>query len=128
MRPAGGLAGGLVLVVLSAALVAGCASQPKAPFTVDGGRGSEDGNYGMQPSGETVELNGQTCTVWLWDRPLSDKQVLRVRSASCPAPGRPDGMVATELDRKVIPMAQSYVAQDLAATTEGSGSSTPPKP
>jgi hypothetical protein len=125
---------GVLVVAASAALLAGCAdwnpfsSPEKSPLTVDGARGSEDGNYGMVPSGETVVLNGETCAVWLWDRPLSATRVLRVRSASCPAPDRPDGMVATELDRKVIPMAQSYVAQDLAATTEGSGSSTPPKP
>jgi hypothetical protein len=122
----------LLALAASAALLAGCAdwfaSPAPSPLTVDGARGSEDGNYGMVPSGETVQLNGETCSVWLWDRPLSASRVLRVRSASCPAPDRPDGMVATELDRSVIPMAQSHLAPEFAAVPEGgSGSSTPPK-
>jgi hypothetical protein len=117
-----------VLPVLATALLAACGSTPEAPFAVDGGSGSEYGNYGMVPTGETVIIAGAACTVWEWDRPLSATRVLRERSASCPARDNSGRMVATGLDRRIVPMSESHLAADLAADADGqAGSSTEPK-
>jgi hypothetical protein len=117
-----------ILPVLAPALLAACGSAPKAPFAVDGGSGSEYGNYGMVPTGETVVIGGAPCTVWEWDRPISAKRVLRERSASCPAPDNSGRMVATGLERRIVPMSESHLAEDLTTDAESqAGSSTESK-
>lgn len=108
----------VLLLLLAGGALTGCASHqgpPAPPLTVDGGHGSEYGNYGMTESNQTVMRNGETCVVWLWDRPVSATQALRVRSASCPSPEKSGGMVATELDRTLIPLSQSRIDRSAAA-------------
>ncbi len=75
--------------------------------TIDGGRGSEFGNYPAVPAGEIVGPEGTPCQVFAWDRPLSDGRILRVRSASCAFAGRPGGLIAIELDKQIISMSRT---------------------
>lgn len=100
------------------------AANTDPPLTVENGRGSEHGNYAAVASGETVAIDGRPCAVWWWDRPLPASRVLRVRSASCPAPDSSGGMVAIELDRTVIPASASDLAGGDAADA-ASGTSQP---
>ncbi len=79
------------------------------PLTVDGGLGSQVGNYALVEDGEFTNSFGQRCQIYAWDRPLNENQVLRVRSASCPGGYRPGSMMGTEIDRRIIPMASSHL-------------------
>jgi hypothetical protein len=54
---------------------------------------------------------GVHCTLYVWDRPLSAQSALRLRSESCEAPGHPGLFIAHELDRTVIPLSSSTLAQ-----------------
>ena len=80
--------------------------------TIEGGRGSEFGNYGTVPAGEIIGPEGTPCQAFAWDRPLSDGRVLRLRSASCAFAGRPGGLIAIELDNQIIPMSESYLRSE----------------
>jgi hypothetical protein len=97
-------------------LLAGCAAPPPEvktdtpPPTVEGGLGSEHGNYAAVQGADMTNAEGDHCTVWNWDRPLSPGFVVRVRSASCPSHERPGRMVAVELDRTIIPLSASNLA------------------
>ncbi len=100
-------------VLLLLPMPAACTTMEPQPLatdlspTIDGGRGSEFGNYPAVPAGEIAGPEGTPCQVFVWDRPLSDGRVLRVRSASCAFAGRPGGLIAIELDKQVISMAGS---------------------
>jgi hypothetical protein len=99
--------------VLALASLAGCASSspPQLPFTVGGGLGSQHGNYALAPSNEVfIDVRGDRCPVWAWDRPISATQVLRLRSASCPMVGNPKRMIGVELGAQVVPMSESRLA------------------
>jgi len=106
------------LPILLVPAVAGCTAPPSPPphpmlpATIDDGRGSALGNYGSVPAGTILGPEGTPCQVFVWDRPLSDGRVLRQRSASCAFAGRPGGLIAIELDRAIIPFAESTLATD----------------
>lgn len=103
------------LTVLLAPTLAGCSDAPSAPAhrgppaTIGDGRGSALGNYPSMPAGTIVGPEGSPCPVFVWDRPLSDGRVLRLRSASCAFAARPGGLIAIELDREIIPFADSVL-------------------
>jgi len=87
-------------------------AQPAGPpLTIGRGLGSEFGNYPALTAGETAGPSGEACTVFDWDRPLSQTLALRLRSASC---GQPGQMVSTELSRTVIPLSSSPLQTELA--------------
>ncbi|MFD2232268.1 hypothetical protein [Phaeospirillum tilakii] len=86
------------------------------PVAIGNGLGSEFGNYPARPDGVATGANGETCTLFDWDRPLGHDLALRLRSASCEAPGRPGTMVSTELSRAVIPLAASPLRTDSTVT------------
>jgi len=93
----------------------GCASAPPPvlpPLSVEHGLGSEHGNYAAQADGEMRGPAGERCVVFNWDRPLSNGMVVRLRSASCESKDHPGRMVATELSRTIIPMAESNLADE----------------
>jgi hypothetical protein len=114
-------------VVTPVLMLAGCASgrssaqqaaAPDLPFTVNGGLGSQYGNYPEAVTHDTLILQGRPCTVFNWDRPYAPGYVLRTRSASCPAESFSEGQLlsgdtAVELDRRIIPLAQSNLASRL---------------
>src|SRR5436853_352231 len=79
------------------------------PLAVGGGVGSQIGNYPLVQSGQFTNSEGQLCKIFDWDRPLGPFQVLRVRSASCPGGYRPGSMMGVEIDRRVVPMADSHL-------------------
>ena len=83
------------------------------PPTVDGGLGSQFGNYAAVQAEDMTNTEGERCAVWNWDRPISGGQVVRIRSASCPSHERPGRMVAVELDRTIIPLAASSLAGEV---------------
>lgn len=78
-----------------------------APFYVQGGAGSEHGNFVSVPDIETTGPGGVHCVIYVWDRPLTPQTVLRLRSQSCQDPRNPNFYIATELERLVIPMTSS---------------------
>ncbi len=80
------------------------------PLTVGNGLGSQFGNYAAQIDGETRGPSGEHCVVFDWDRPLTDRLAVRLRSASCESKERPGRMVATELSRTIIPISKSNLA------------------
>ncbi|MEO0035974.1 MAG: hypothetical protein RLZZ501_1997 [Pseudomonadota bacterium] len=86
------------------------------PIAVGHGLGSEFGNYPARPDGVAVGAGGEQCTLFDWDRPLGHDLALRLRSASCEAPGRPGTMVSTELSRAVIPLAASPLRTESPVT------------
>ena len=102
-------------------LLASCSSHPTAappappspappapaPFYVDGGAGSERGNFVSYQDSETTGPGGVHCVLYVWDRPLTAQTALRLRSQSCEQPGRPGLYIANELDRVVIPLTSS---------------------
>jgi hypothetical protein len=99
--------------------VAGCTAAPRQspphpvlPTTIENGLGSALGNYGSVQAGTIIGPEGTPCPVFVWDRPLSDGRVLRLRSASCAFAGRPGGLIAIELDRTIIPFAESTLAAE----------------
>jgi hypothetical protein len=78
-----------------------------APFYVQGGAGSEHGNFVSVPEIETTGPGGVRCIIYVWDRPLTAQTALRLRSQSCQDPRNPNFYIATELERIVIPMTSS---------------------
>ena len=78
-----------------------------APFYVEGGAGSEHGNFLSLQDTETTGPGGVHCVTYVWDRPLTAQTALRLRSQSCEAPGHPGLFVANELERLVIPLTSS---------------------
>ncbi len=107
------------LMLVPPVLVASCAGNhapppppapPPQPFYVGSGAGSEHGNYASQQSGEMTTPDGTTCITYVWDRPLTAQLALRLRSASCPSKEHPGLFVANELERRVIPLAESTLA------------------
>lgn len=108
--------GGLILA--SPLIVASCTGKqapppppatPAAPFYVGAGRGSEHGNYASHPSGEMTGPEGTHCITYVWDRPVDAHYALRLRSASCESREHPGLYVAHELDRTLIPLAESEI-------------------
>jgi hypothetical protein len=101
-------------------LSAGCAgnhapppvvSPPPPPFYVDGGAGSEHGNFVSLPESETTGPGGVHCIIYVWDRPLTAQTALRLRSQSCEQPDHPGLYIANELERIVIPRSSSTLDQ-----------------
>jgi hypothetical protein len=98
--------------------LSGCASTettpPNAlPFRVGHGAGSQYGNYAARSDGEVRGPDDERCVAFNWDRPLTKDLAIRMRSASCETK-QPRGirllMVARELSRTVIPIAESNLA------------------
>jgi len=103
-------------------LLASCSSHPAAPpppppapapapFYVDGGAGSEHGNFLSHQDTETTGPGGVRCVIYVWDRPLTEKTALRLRSESCEDPKHPGLYFANELERVVIPITSSTLFQ-----------------
>ncbi len=104
------------ILALASSLAACSAAEPSKPLpsTIDGGRGSEYGNYAATAAGD-VTIDGQHCYAWNWDRPFKPGLVLRYRSASCPSTELPGRYVAIDLGHSIIPIAESDLHFDLAA-------------
>ena len=86
---------------------------PPKPFYIESGLGSERGNYvSVQEDGETRGPGGVRCFTYVWDRPLTPQTALRLRSQSCQDPRNPSLFLAHELERSVIPIAASTLAQE----------------
>ncbi len=112
--------GGLVLA--SPLMIASCAGKPAetprqppppaAPFYVGSGVGSEHGNYASHPDGEMIGPTGTRCITYVWDRPVNADYALRLRSASCEPADHSWAWVAYELERKLIPLANSEVDKE----------------
>jgi len=110
------------LLLTSPIILTSCASPPSSPqipahppkpFYVESGLGSEHGNYiSVQEDGETKGPGGVRCFTYIWDRPLTPQTALRLRSESCEDPKYPGLFLANELERTVIPIASSTLAQD----------------
>jgi hypothetical protein len=98
--------------------LAGCtsiATPPPSPLTIGHGQGSEHGNYPTVPTGETHRgPDGSLCPVFEWDRPLNATEAIRYRSTTCPIPGEADRFFSFNLDRRVIPLAESRIPGFLA--------------
>lgn len=77
------------------------------PLNVDGGVGSQHGNYAMVPGGEMQGPSGQRCFIFNWDRPLTKGFAIRYTSASCESKGQPEWMTTTSYSRSVIPISES---------------------
>lgn len=104
---------------LSIGLLDGCVGSTKTlptpapqvsqtlPIYVNGGKGSQFGNYAAKIDGEMIDKNGGRCVVFNWDRPLTNDLAIRLRSASCPSPENPGFMTCMELERTVIPITDS---------------------
>ncbi len=86
-------------------------SPAPAPFYVDGGVGSEHGNFVSHEAGETTGPGGVRCVIYVWDRPLTAQTALRLRSQSCEHPPHSGLYIATELERAIIPIASSTLIQ-----------------
>jgi hypothetical protein len=101
-------------------ILAACATMPTpaiAPLAIGDGQGSEHGNYPTVPTGETHQAtDGSLCPVFEWDRPLSATTAIRYRSTTCPLPGQPGRFYSFNLDRTVIPLAESRIPAYLAET------------
>lgn len=99
-----------------ALFLAGCAATADKPspsvMMIDQGAGSQYGNYAARMDGEMRGPAGERCVVFNWDRPLSKDFALRLRSASCEAPGHPGRMTCIELDRSLVPIAESSLGAD----------------
>jgi hypothetical protein len=107
----------MAAALLALPTLAGCTSNPlqELPFTVDGGLGSQHGNYAATPSSEVfTDARGDRCPAWNWDRPISATLVLRLRSASCPDSRNPKRMIGVELGAQVVPMAMSGLSGQAA--------------
>jgi hypothetical protein len=107
------------VVALASSLVA-CSDAERSkplPLAVDGGRGSEFGNYAAVDAG-MVTIDGQRCYAWNWDRPISPDLVVRYRSASCPSPQLPGRYVARDLGRSIIPLSESNLRSEPAAPVQ----------
>lgn len=84
---------------------------PPPPFYVQGGAGSEHGNFASRPDTETTGPGGVHCVIYVWDRPLTAQTALRLRSQSCQDPKNPEMFIANELERVVIPLGSSTLDQ-----------------
>ena len=101
--------------LVASILLASCSSHPAAPppppapapFYIEGGAGSEHGNFLSYQDTETIGPGGAHCVIYVWDRPLTAQTALRLRSQSCEEPGRPGLYIANELERVVIPITSS---------------------
>lgn len=126
------------VLAASALLLAGCASMPlpsPAPLTIGAGQGSEHGNYPTFVTGETYRnTDGSLCPVFEWDRPLNGTTAIRYRSTTCPLPGREGLFYSFNLDRRVMPLAESRIPafltevaqqQAVLAPTDGRAPSPP---
>jgi hypothetical protein len=85
----------------------GTASTADLPLSVGNGVGSEHGNYVAQMDGDMRGPSGERCVMFTWDRPLTKGLVIRLRSASCESKERLGMMVATEISRTLVPMAEN---------------------
>lgn len=100
---------GLIGIVIP--VLAGCAaplppSPPPLPFEFAGARGSAVGNYqSVQTEAAWIDERGVSCTVFIWDRPISGGRAIRLTSASCPV--GPGIVALRDLGRTVIPLDQS---------------------
>lgn len=103
-------------------IVASCAGGPPpspqpaappvpSPFYVEGGAGSEHGNFVSRQEGEKTGPGGAHCFIYVWDRPLDSRTALRLRSQSCEDPRNPGMYIANELERMIIPMTSSTLFQ-----------------
>lgn len=107
------------MVMPAAILLSGCSAPTKTPpipqasvsqplpLSVNGGTGSQFGNYAARIDGEMIDKHGARCVVFVWDRPLTRDLAIRLRSASCPMPENPEFMTCIELERTVIPITES---------------------
>ena len=101
------LSTGCRLMVLTLA-IAGCETETPAsiqPHITDRFLGKEFVPYPLN-DGREILIKGVQCKLFNWDRPISDTQVVRIRSASCPVPGA-TWMRSVEVDRSVIPLSES---------------------
>lgn len=86
----------------------GCATPPPVPPPVAPQRfgaapGSAVGNYAGYATGRMVTVpDGRHCEEFAWERPLPDRRMIRLRSASCPAPGLPGRFDLVDLGREVV--------------------------
>jgi hypothetical protein len=87
-------------------------------LSVEQGLGSERGNYAAQEDGEMRGPSGERCVLFNWDRPLMQGFVVRVRSQSCESKDNPARMVATELSRSIVPVAQSNLKDEDSAAAQ----------
>jgi hypothetical protein len=117
----------LVLAYCAVALaLCGCASLPTRkpaaanglPLDVDGGVGSQFGNYEMIQAGETHDAAGNRCVTFNWDRPLNRDFAIRYTSESCEAKEHPVWMNATSFVRAVIPISESNLKGGLSELPE----------
>lgn len=108
-----GLASPIIVVSCAGTSAPPTAAPPTAPpvFYVEGGKGSERGNFASYPDSETTGPSGVHCVIYVWDRPLTDKTALRLRSQSCEQPDHPGLYIANELERTVIPLTSSTLFQ-----------------
>ena len=98
-----------------ALILSGCAAtgdRPPSPMMIDNGTGSQHGNHAARMDGEMRGPSGERCVVFNWDRPLSKDFALRLRSASCESATHPGRMTCIELERSLIPLADSHPAAD----------------
>jgi hypothetical protein len=104
------------MVLAVAACSSGPSPQPapaaRLPLSVGNGVGSQFGNYAARSVGETRGAAGERCVVFDWDRPLDQHLAVRVKSMSCDSKERPGWMIATELSRTIIPIAQSHLRDE----------------
>lgn len=102
-----------VVACYSAAIalaLSGCTSMgTTSSIYVNNGIGSEHGNYGLQPTGETTSPFGERCVVFSEDRPLSKDFALRVLTESC---GSASKMECKELSRTIIPISESSLKNE----------------
>jgi hypothetical protein len=97
--------------------LSGCTSAPPPPapdlpLSVGNGIGSEHGNYAARLDGEMRGPSGERCVIYNWDRPLTKDLAVRLRSSSCDAKERPGWMLAKEISRTVIPIAESNLKDE----------------
>jgi hypothetical protein len=101
-------------LALGACSSTGKTPAPDLPLTVAHGVGSEFGNYAAQKEGEMRGPSGERCVVFYWDRPLTNGLGVRTRSASCEDKGHAGRMVAMEISRRVVPIAETGLGRELA--------------
>ncbi|WP_162937301.1 hypothetical protein [Indioceanicola profundi] len=103
---------GRMAACCAALALSGCAAPRPAdpPVYFGSGRGSSVGNWIGVGTGETrIGPQGQVCDVYFWDRPVGNGQAVRLRSGSCPIPGRPGLFSLHDYGRSLIPLAESLV-------------------
>ena len=107
-------------LLLAALAISGCAPTAPAPPVqpsrtlpsgVDGGLGSQHGNYAARTTGAIPGPDGEQCILFQWDRPVSGTHAVRYVSASCPSKERPGRMVARQISRSIVPLSESHLAR-----------------